>query len=331
MITALDVAKAAGVSKTTVSYVFSQDKASLISEKTRQKVLCIAAKLGYQPSYLGRSLSANRTFNVALVLPSRCGYSMSGHLLEIFHGIIQGSDKSEYNLSIFLGGGERLNSSLRSRRIDGVIALGIGSDNTLLEHIASFKLPMVVVNKYFPADKLIGCVRLDIATWLRQEVDAMQQKNCRNILILNKSTTYDAGREIAMAAETLQKDGSKVRVDITTLSEDPVQQLKSIIAASCSYDGFIINGSENVLSSELVQKFTQAQRPYQLSYFYSTESVLYGNRVWHRNGYVMGENGWKMLQEMLNNQAAGREILLPVVTLQQGIRQEPEPDSGIDL
>ena len=159
----------------------------------------------------------------------------------------------------------------------------------------------------------------------------MQQKNCRNILILNKSTTYDAGREIAMAAETLQKDGSKVRVDITTLSEDPVQQLKSIIAASCSYDGFIINGSENVLSSELVQKFTQAQRPYQISYFYSTESVLYGNRVWHRNGYVMGENGWKMLQEMLNNQAAGREILLPVVTLQQGIRQEPEPDSGIDL
>jgi DNA-binding LacI/PurR family transcriptional regulator len=55
-----DVARAAGVSIATVSYVLN-DKASAVSEQTRRRVLDAVAQLGYTRNITARNLRANRT------------------------------------------------------------------------------------------------------------------------------------------------------------------------------------------------------------------------------------------------------------------------------
>ncbi|MFG2377747.1 LacI family DNA-binding transcriptional regulator [Streptomyces sp. NPDC048504] len=68
-VTATDVAKEAGVSQTTVSYVLNDVSHQKISDQTRRKVLDAVAKLGYEPSAAARALRLGRSDLVLLFLP----------------------------------------------------------------------------------------------------------------------------------------------------------------------------------------------------------------------------------------------------------------------
>lgn len=63
-----DVARAAGVSRMTVSRALRKD--SLVSEKTRQRVLAIVKEMNYVPDQMAGSLSTKRSGFVATLVPS---------------------------------------------------------------------------------------------------------------------------------------------------------------------------------------------------------------------------------------------------------------------
>lgn len=68
-VTSADVARASGVSRTTVSYVLNDTPGVTISDATRRRVLETAASLGYAPSAAARTLRAGRSDLVLAVLP----------------------------------------------------------------------------------------------------------------------------------------------------------------------------------------------------------------------------------------------------------------------
>lgn len=65
--TIYDVAKAAGVSITTVSRVIN--KTGRISDKTRQKVMNVMKEMAYTPNVHAAALTGKRTNMIALVVP----------------------------------------------------------------------------------------------------------------------------------------------------------------------------------------------------------------------------------------------------------------------
>ncbi|WP_341996874.1 LacI family transcriptional regulator [Microbacterium sp. LWH7-1.2] len=65
--TSHDVARRAGVSQTTVSFVFTGR--SGISAATRERVLTAAAELNYRPNLAARSMRTQRTGRLAVVIP----------------------------------------------------------------------------------------------------------------------------------------------------------------------------------------------------------------------------------------------------------------------
>lgn len=69
-VTSVDVARASGVSRTTVSYVLNGTPGVTISEATRRRVLEAAEQLGYSPSAAARALRRGRTDLVLCVLPN---------------------------------------------------------------------------------------------------------------------------------------------------------------------------------------------------------------------------------------------------------------------
>ncbi len=69
-VTSADVAREAGVSRTTVSYVLNDTPHQKIPEETRQRVLDAVARLEYAPSAAARTLQRGRSDTVLCLLPN---------------------------------------------------------------------------------------------------------------------------------------------------------------------------------------------------------------------------------------------------------------------
>ncbi|MGN6714165.1 LacI family DNA-binding transcriptional regulator [Anaerocolumna jejuensis] len=67
-ITIKDIAKQAGVSVATISYVINNRTDQRISEETRKKVLQIVNLLDYKPNSSAKSLSTSKSYNIALYM-----------------------------------------------------------------------------------------------------------------------------------------------------------------------------------------------------------------------------------------------------------------------
>ncbi len=65
-VTSTEVARAAGVSQSTVSRAFNRQ--DVVSEATRERVLTIAAELGYRPNELARSLISRKSNMIGIVM-----------------------------------------------------------------------------------------------------------------------------------------------------------------------------------------------------------------------------------------------------------------------
>ncbi|WIF94202.1 LacI family DNA-binding transcriptional regulator [Caminicella sporogenes] len=119
-VTIKDIAKAAGVSRATVSRVLNDS--GYVREETRQKVLKTIKELNYTPSAIARSLSTSRTNTIGVIVPE----INNPFFGEIIKGISQVAD--EHNLNIILCNTDdnkekelKALKLLKQQRIEGII------------------------------------------------------------------------------------------------------------------------------------------------------------------------------------------------------------------
>ncbi len=121
-----DIAKVAGVSRTTVSFVLNNVPNASISEATRQRVLHIAEKLSYVPHVQAANLARGRTMMIALVLRlSPEQMSVDGFMNEILRGAIQVLEPEGYHLLVHAAQPDAAASTygqlVRTRKVDGLM------------------------------------------------------------------------------------------------------------------------------------------------------------------------------------------------------------------
>ena len=150
-ITIDDVAAAAGVSRQTVSRAINDLDG--ISGATRQRILTIAAELGYQPSRLARGLASasQQTRTLGVVLPSVDN--------EFYATVLRGIETkaSQYGYQLLLCSTDEdpeteyaKIQSLFSAWIDGLILLSSRMTDEQLTDICQRTRPVVLINRLFP-------------------------------------------------------------------------------------------------------------------------------------------------------------------------------------
>lgn len=142
MATIYDIAKAAGVTATTVSYVLA-GKGS-VSAATRSRVMKFARELGYQPNLVARSLIKGRTGVIGLALPN---------IENPFYAeIIAVVERRAYQdgLRVFVTTlsnddvvGQKLLGDLVLRKVDGLLVMGGCPPLQTLRTIVTPDLPIV--------------------------------------------------------------------------------------------------------------------------------------------------------------------------------------------
>jgi LacI family transcriptional regulator len=125
--TQVDVARLAGVSRATVSYVVNglTDGRVPISEETCQRVLDAVAELGYEPDARARALRSGSTKTIGLIIPD----IRNPHFWETADGAEREARASGYNLLLSSADlnpeyGKDIFKDLSRRRIDGLILMG---------------------------------------------------------------------------------------------------------------------------------------------------------------------------------------------------------------
>ena len=152
-VTVIDVAEEAGVSRTTVSNVFSGK--GNYSDDTRKAVLSAAKKLGYKPNLAARSLITNQSRLIGMILPS---YVDTNTLTNSpFYNIIMDSvysvlrEEAYYDLIIFsVPYKEKLSQVsewIDARNVDGILAVG-EYDQSFLKDLNSKNIPIVLIDNY---------------------------------------------------------------------------------------------------------------------------------------------------------------------------------------
>ena len=95
MVTGKDIAKACGVSTTTVSNIINNK--SNVSEKTRKKVLAAMEELNYMPNYVAKNLKAKSTRSIGVIVEDITVFSIP----EIIGGIAKHCKEEDYQILFF--------------------------------------------------------------------------------------------------------------------------------------------------------------------------------------------------------------------------------------
>jgi len=121
----VQVAKAAGVSPTTVSHVLNNR--GRVSESTRVHVLKVVEQLSYRGNRHAQQLVTRRSRILAIQLPvtgsvrSQGTFPHSGYYLELINGASTAADELDYALIIVPPGSQGANNSLADFSVDGAV------------------------------------------------------------------------------------------------------------------------------------------------------------------------------------------------------------------
>ena len=118
-LTISDIARKAGVSKTTVSRVLN--KRPDVDDDTRKKILNIIEELKYLPSHTAKCLSTGKRNLIGLIVPSLSTYFS----LEIIRGVAEGVSDTQYELVLYTTGLSEYNEQIYLRAINGDLVDGI--------------------------------------------------------------------------------------------------------------------------------------------------------------------------------------------------------------
>jgi LacI family transcriptional regulator len=324
-VTVIDVAKEAGVSRTTVSNVFSGR--AKYSDETRKAVLAAAKKLGYKPNLAARSLITNQSRLIGLILPS---YVDTNTLTNSpFYNIIMDSvysvlrEEAYYDLIIFsVPHREKLlqvSEWIDARNADGILAIG-EYDQGFLKDLNSKAIPVVLIDNYSRGNyanfsyinsddetggylaakqllsrghKKIALCAVELAGPLMQKrydgyKRAMKEAGCKEYVFDKLGTPFEAGLQFADLLSAQQMD-----------------------AAFCTEDMVAVG-----LLQGMLKKGVRVGREFGLVGF---DNIHIGRQVFpelttiDQNIFEKGETATKTLLKILNKKTSlGSRLILPV-------------------
>lgn len=201
-VTIADVARHAGVSASTVSYVLSGKRA--ISAGTRERVLASVRALGFHPHAGARALASNRSNVLALALPLRQGMHLP--VIMQFAAAVLAAARAAGNDVLLVTADEGAGGLRRvagSAMVDGLILMDVETNDQRVPTLRDLGRPSVLIG--LPADTAgLTCVDLDFERAGELCVEHLAALGHRRIVLLGSpQVVYD--RDTGFAHRT--RDG----------------------------------------------------------------------------------------------------------------------------
>ncbi len=217
-VTIADVAEAAGVSKTAVSFAFNNP--TRLNATTASRILDIANDLGYRPDPVARMLTARRTGAIGVLTPQDLSVIFANPFFGAFSAGIAGvAEEAGYGLHFISPLHGSLSAAIRRATVDGIVAIGLTIDHPEIDEIRRAGLPMVMVDSDVVGE--VASVDVDDETGARLAASHLVELGHRDMAIIAidgpRSATLGkggvVGRRLRGYRQTLADTGIKVRAE----------------------------------------------------------------------------------------------------------------------
>lgn len=149
--TIYDIARIAGVSKSTVSRVLN--KQTNISPEAREKVQRAIEELNYQPNKLARALTSSG-FDAIMVISTRSAKTTAGNpfFSEVLHAITAKAEEEGFDVILQTSKStqddlQKCVSKIKQKMIKGIIMLSSPADESFFSQLDQYDIPVVVIGK----------------------------------------------------------------------------------------------------------------------------------------------------------------------------------------
>lgn len=227
-ITLRDVARGSGVSITTVSRILNGRESGVpIRDDTRQRVLAVAAELGYKPNMLARGLRGSRSSLLGVIARD---ISDPFHI-QILRGINEAARLREYRL--FLGHVDyrpdlalSYSSMFESSHADGIIVIGDieGGDDTLDQLASQHRYVLGVTDR--TTRRQIPGVYGDSVAGTALALEHLWDLGHRAIICVSDARTYDGRLRIDLYERFMRERGAADRIGVFITDQDPEPSLE---------------------------------------------------------------------------------------------------------
>ena len=163
MVTIKDVAKATGVSPSTVSRVIADNPR--ISAETKRKVRKAMKELGYYPNIHARNLVVKSSKAIGVVMPSSADKALQNPFFpEVLRGIGSVTHRKQYSMALSSGQSEEdifdeVKRMVYGRYVDGVILLYSRINDRVTTFLREQDFPFVIVGK--PSEEIDQITHVD--------------------------------------------------------------------------------------------------------------------------------------------------------------------------
>jgi LacI family transcriptional regulator len=230
-LTLYEIAKLAGVSKSSVSRVLMNQRG--ISDETRQRILDIIKESGYRPSQFARGLAGGHTGLIAVMTPG----IFSGYYADVLRGIdVVAHARGVHLITSFSHGPDDYRSLLeeftRPGRVDGLILVAPTADTFQLP-APDADVPVILVSTR-PPRRSAGWERLDSVTVnneraIERVMTHLQEQGCRKIVHLaGPSSVFDA-RERRHAFEAFCKANRAIKGHVVPGDETRQEAVEALM------------------------------------------------------------------------------------------------------
>lgn len=140
-----DIAKAAGVSYSTVSRALNNQPT--ISQEVRTRVQALAQSMGYSPNALAQGLLSHRTHTIGVIITT----ISDRFFVDIFKGIEEEAKATDISVFLAISNNDpeheiKIIENFNRRRVDGVIVAASRLSHDYANRLEQILIPIVVVN-----------------------------------------------------------------------------------------------------------------------------------------------------------------------------------------
>jgi LacI family transcriptional regulator len=183
-----DVAREAGVSQATVSYVLNNAAGIKVKPETREAVLLAAKKLNYHPNLIAKSMRLKKAMSIGIVSDKSISSFMFMNVLE---GIKDALIPRNYTMTLCFNRSQEIEDAehinyYRSNRIDGIIFAYADISQEHIDFLSEGNIPYVVIHTNIKAETK-HLVKTDMSKSIFEAVSDMKNKREGTIGYMGRS------------------------------------------------------------------------------------------------------------------------------------------------